>query len=392
MPIYIIDANVVKNIAQGNAAAAKALISLMGMPGNRVYIATAAFNEVVNGSFGAQYRDILNEMAINTPPTTSMEKRVDALGRNVNTTVDPKGKRPGPMPEYGGKRDPATRLKSRPADAFVAAETKALNGKLWTQDLQFARQAQQQGVTIAPQSQIPSVSGPENPALARELLGFRKGAKYWKPSINIKATGITILRGLGVAVVFGIIGSWLEERKIRTDVEEALEELQPRIDEAVRNLDRLEVGKFQLRLDKGEKVYANVEFSILVSEMGGVLQMGKTHGNPKYSDVYEESGWATARLSDVKVSSKDVSMEKMQIIYGGSILAGRFITVTRSYNISIYSEGELEEFWDLSDQFFKSKRSWMNNPTSANARMVADVKAEIISRFGKEVWFLDDAL
>jgi len=389
MAVIIIDANVIRNIAQGNAALAEALIELMAVPGNRVYIATAAFDEVVKGSaHGHQYRAILDEMGIHTPPPTSMRDRVNVLNRNIHQIPQPAQGVPGPMPEYGGRRDPVTRLKTRPADVFVAAEARALNAELWTQDTQFARQAAQQGVKISPQSNIPSVGGVEDPSVARKLLGFRDGAKVWKPRINIKVRGIAILRGLGVAVIFAIIGGWLEERMINADTKEGLEDLEPQINEAVRNLDQAEVARLQLRLEQGEKVYANVEIRVLITEAGEFLfPQAKWGVNPKYLDTYEKNGFVTVRLADVKIGSKDIRTQK-EASYSAPNFGARVITMVESYQIAVYSEDEMEEFRDLSEAYFKAKRHYEMNPSAAKVQQVNKLREEIVNRFGSDVWIL----
>jgi hypothetical protein len=180
MSDIIIDANLIRNIAQGNQAAAAALTKMLDS-GRKVYIARAAYNEVVGTQWALaeQYGKLLKELGIEIAPTptgstpdakAAMKSRVNTYADNALQQAKPSKGIPGPMPEYGGKRDPVSGLKTRPADAFVAAEAKALNAELWTLDQQFARQARQQGVKVAAESNIASVGGPEDVATARKLL------------------------------------------------------------------------------------------------------------------------------------------------------------------------------------------------------------------------------
>src|SRR5262245_20010014 len=69
MSDLIIDANVIRNIAQGNRAAAEALKKLLASS-RRIYIAQAAYNEVVVVS--DQYRQLLQDLGLNVSPASSV--------------------------------------------------------------------------------------------------------------------------------------------------------------------------------------------------------------------------------------------------------------------------------------------------------------------------------
>jgi predicted nucleic acid-binding protein len=177
MSDIIIDANLIRNIAQGNRAAAEAMKKLLAS-GRRVYISQAAYNEVLgtNPPLPGQYKALLNDLGIKVSPASSAPKsgmitaRGNVYADNMAQEANAAKGVPGPMPEYGGIRNPASGLKTRPADAFVAAEAKSLDAELWTLDKQFARQARQQGVKIAAESSLPSVGGAEDVSVARKLL------------------------------------------------------------------------------------------------------------------------------------------------------------------------------------------------------------------------------
>jgi len=177
MSDLIIDANVIRNIGQGNRAAAEALRRLLSS-GRKIYIAHAAYDEVV--VIFAEYRQLLKDLGLGVSPKSSapavkgkpgaITTRGNVYADNMQQVPNPKTRTPGPMKEYGGIKDAVTGEKTRPGDAFVAAEAKSLDAELWTLDRQFARQAHQQGVKIAAESAIESVAGPETVAAARELL------------------------------------------------------------------------------------------------------------------------------------------------------------------------------------------------------------------------------
>ncbi|WP_186416636.1 hypothetical protein [Bosea sp. CS1GBMeth4] len=176
MSDIIIDANTLRHIGRGNRSAAEALRKMLAS-GRKVYIATAAYNEVVHGidpPLNQQYRQLLEDLDIRVPPASRradmIKPRGDVYADNIQIAADPPRNAPGAMTEYGGRRDPVTGLKSRPGDVFVAAEAKALDAELFTLDDALARRARAQGVRIAPESSIPASPGPEDVMVARQLL------------------------------------------------------------------------------------------------------------------------------------------------------------------------------------------------------------------------------
>jgi len=176
MSDVIIDANTLRHIGRGNRAAAEALKKIIAS-GRKVYIATAAYNEVVNGidwPMNVQYRELLKDLKIGVPPASKnpgmIKARGGAYADNIVHVGDPANGVPGPMTEYGGKKDAVTGVKSRPGDAFVAAETKALNAELFTLDETLANRARAQGIKVHADSAIKGNPGAEDVAVARQLL------------------------------------------------------------------------------------------------------------------------------------------------------------------------------------------------------------------------------
>lgn len=63
---------------------------------------------------------------------------------------------------------------------------------------------------------------------------------------------------LDLTIVFSIIGGWLQSRKEKEELEDGLKKIEPEIEKSINEPKFLtEVAMYQLRLDKGEKVYAN---------------------------------------------------------------------------------------------------------------------------------------
>ena len=179
---YILDTNVMPDIARGNERAAEALKQRL-QTGQSVTISQAAYNELTempnNKALGAQYREMLNDLKIRPAPPGSMADRVRVYAENIQVTPGP-GK-PGPLDEYGRGAN-----RGKPGDAFVAAQAASTEYKLWTFDEKVQKRAPQFGIQLAPECTIKGVSGVEDPARARRLLGL--------PPIEINAQGVVTRR------------------------------------------------------------------------------------------------------------------------------------------------------------------------------------------------------
>jgi predicted nucleic acid-binding protein len=167
----LLDKNVFTNLAKGNAAVCHALTQLLGS-GEPVYIARGAYNELVRDSpvrLRMGYELLLRDLKITTAPAaaSSITDRGNFLADNI--TYEPQQNQPGRVDEYGKGKSKAT-----PADAFIAAEAKAMNARLWTLDENFAKRAKNLGVTLARECQIKATTGNnEDVGQARRLMGLR---------------------------------------------------------------------------------------------------------------------------------------------------------------------------------------------------------------------------
>jgi hypothetical protein len=169
----ILDTNILADISRGNKAVADALNRYV-KSGTPVYISSAAYEELVTRAktpqLGGQYREMLSDLRIQIAPSGAMAERVNFYADNIQHTPAP-GK-PGQIREYDRKNDP-----SKPGDAFVVAQTKALNGMLWTVDEVLIKRVKgapsQFGVKLAPEcDSIKGISGLEDPVRGRALLGL----------------------------------------------------------------------------------------------------------------------------------------------------------------------------------------------------------------------------
>jgi predicted nucleic acid-binding protein len=164
----ILDTNVLKDISRGNTAVADALTRYI-KSGTPVYISRAANGELVTRAetpqLGGHYREMLHDLKIQIAPSGGMTDRLNVIADNIQHNAAPN--RPGPMKEYDRTNDP-----TKPGDAFVAAQAKAINARLWTRDRDMIKRAPQIGVKLAPECSIRGISGPENPVGGRQLLGL----------------------------------------------------------------------------------------------------------------------------------------------------------------------------------------------------------------------------
>ena len=165
----ILDTNVLKDVSRGNQRVSDALTRYL-KAGTPVYISKASYEELVTradtAQMGGQYREMLSDLRINVAASGAMADRINVIADNIELVPAPN--KPGQMREYDRKNDP-----TKPGDAFVAAQAKAINAKLWTLDEKFAKRAAQFGVPLADEvGKIKGISGPENPDAARKMLGL----------------------------------------------------------------------------------------------------------------------------------------------------------------------------------------------------------------------------
>jgi predicted nucleic acid-binding protein len=164
----ILDTNVIADVARGNQRVADSLTRYL-KAGTPVYISRAAYDELVTRAktpqVSGQYREILGDLGIRVADSGAMADRINLIADNIELKPAPNA--PGQIREYDRKNDP-----TKPGDAFVAAQAKAINAKLWTLDTDLAKRAPQFGVQLAPECNIPGKSGIENPDAARQMLGL----------------------------------------------------------------------------------------------------------------------------------------------------------------------------------------------------------------------------
>jgi len=163
----LLDKNVVTSISRHNMPAAQALTRYLES-GTPVYISRAAYDELVTRAQtlkqGGEYEWLLRDARISIAPSGSMADRVDVYADNIQHQPGPNQPR---LKEYSRREDT-----SKPGDVFVVAQAKAINARLWTFDTKVINAAPVRGVPLAAECSIGDLSGVEDVAVARRLLGL----------------------------------------------------------------------------------------------------------------------------------------------------------------------------------------------------------------------------
>jgi hypothetical protein len=401
----IIDANVFTQIAKGNIQAAEALLRMIRNAGSRpIYVSRTAYNELVLGSptqtLRDGYRAIIDDLDLDIAPEAARADRVDLYRDNIQ--YEPGPNQPGRIHQYGKGA-----AKERPGDMFVAAEAKSLKTELWTLDAPFAKRAANQGVIIARESAIPYVVGVENIGLARRLLKLRVRISLKLPNLaNLRIklssikTGIRsavrpqVLRGLGVAVletaIFAVVGALLDRWQEKKYIREGLELVNDYINGKLPDF-APEIGKLQLRLEEGEKVYLNyhIEIHIKCTASG--------HKWPAYPDKYRDlqimqgrdsaSVWL-ADFTGMEISTKykeSHSTEELGILG----VRGTIEHFIGSAEVAVFTPEELAAFNEVTGQYLELKRKLGTDPgNSVWIEEAAALQQQLVEAFGEDLWFL----
>jgi hypothetical protein len=144
-----------------------------------------------------------------------------------------------------------------------------------------------------------------------------------------------------------------------------------------------------LKTDKGEKVYANA-----------VVQVAMV----KYSGGVGQASWVEPQvvLADLFVSTKPMERDRRfkaqhTTADDDDIGTNRALSypytfqevneMTRSYEVWVYSDQELENFRALSAAYMKANRLAKMNPADRTfAEAVTDSKDQIIHTYGPDAW------
>jgi len=304
----------------------------------------------------------------------------------------------GPIDEYGSGIHA-----ERPGDAFVAAETKSMKGRLWTFDGRTRRRAANLGVDIAPEStSIASIEGgagkadvnrarrllelPPEPArvetpttearlnaasrpTAAKRTGMRLIARVnGRAIVSFGATALTFAAAIGLH----FLQRWMMERALRDKVKEALKAAQGKIELAVIAL-APEVAKRQLKWYGWETVFARVHLEVHNVEKS--LGPGKA----KYQDV-------EVNLVGVSLGSEDYNREWTYKVRGGEADARIY-----SFEVAVYTKEEIAAFKKLSEQRHWNEMRLAKNPADGILKKRREfIRQDIIQGFGREILTMEE--
>jgi hypothetical protein len=214
--------------------------------------------------------------------------------------------------------------------------------------------------------------------------------RSWLPKINIKARSVRMVAGIkaagpiliefSITILLSLLQAWLERKMMRQKIEEGLKELEPKIND---QLDKLKpnIAKLQLRLDKGEKVFANVTIEV------HYIPMSLGPGRASYTEP-------KVRLADIQIGSKAVNAERS---FERTENEGNFPRVrrqidqsTHAFEVQVLSDEELELFRDLAAEYLSYKRKLAIAPTNqVFIEEARRLRTMILQTYGEDVWFLE---
>jgi predicted nucleic acid-binding protein len=400
-PKIVIDANLLKNISQGNVDAAEALLRYR-RAGAEIYISRPAYEELVTRAptprFRAQYRTMLKELDIKIAPASAMKARVDLYADNIQT--EPKASKGiGRFTEYGGKGN------TEPGDVFVAGEAKSLNAQIFTLDETMVKRAKQFGVQLAPEStNIKAVRGPEDPTRGLDLLGIEEAEITITPmEINVSARAATavgleaggmreaastaaeVALTLGIQIGLFLIDYYMTKAIYNDIIKDGLKAAGKQAADRINKQLKQSIADLQLKLDDGEKVYANIVIQVHWIK----YTLGAGRGDYIKPDV---------RLKDVNITSRNIKSERHfsddPYEDDGSGNWRRYKREIdesiQSIEVAVYTKDEIEQFQDVEVEYLDYKRRLGMDP--ANVKLIEeerDLRQQIVKAYGPKVWFLD---
>jgi hypothetical protein len=216
------------------------------------------------------------------------------------------------------------------------------------------------------------------------------GGRGIVPRIDIKTRAVRIVGGaapkirgvggsvltIGIDIVLTVIRVWLDRKRIEKEIEEGLAKLQAELDVKLADL-KPEIAKWQLKLDKGEKAFANVTIE--------VHHLKYSVGIPGRGSYVKPE----VRLTDVVFTTKVVDLERTferELHEEGRTPKRKIDQYTRSFEVEVFSQEEVELFRNLSGEYLAYKRKLRMDPTNQvfieEARRLRD---QIVQAFGAAV-------
>jgi hypothetical protein len=194
-----------------------------------------------------------------------------------------------------------------------------------------------------------------------------------------------IVRGLGIGLILGAIGSYLQAKADRDQIENDLRRIENDVRSFILKKSTTSlIAKSQLAAEKDQRVFIYYEIEI----HHGMPRFGKY----RYPDGVTISAWLAPTGIDVLVLS-DLQKRIRSGVTREGYNPEKNPTI-ESYpqfaEVSVYTTDEMNAFHELSELYFSlDRRSKFAFQDYELAEQLEEVKTEIVRRFGKDIWFLD---
>ena len=185
---------------------------------------------------------------------------------------------------------------------------------------------------------------------------------------------------IGIMVILTALEIWMTRRMEKRIGEKGLKDLEPKIADRLEKL-KPDIAKLQLKLDPGEKVFAN----IVVQIHSIPYTLGAGRGRYVKPDV---------RLADVNITTSNVTRDRhfeLTLSEGNTPGVTRLVDeYTYSVEVDVYTQEQLDLFNDWSTEYLMYNRKRMMDPTNlVYITETRRLREQIVRVFGTDVSYLN---
>jgi hypothetical protein len=221
----------------------------------------------------------------------------------------------------------------------------------------------------------------------------------WRPRINISARKVGFGGGfkavaatfgefaltVGLAIASDLLKGWMIKNAVENKYKDRWKAVGPMIDAKIEAL-KPDIAKLQLKLDKGEKVFANTVVKVIWEKHS-------------ISSHFQTTKWEEPDifLADIDLTTRSVERERSyeaEVNYGTdrypNMISSKIDEFTRGFEVQVYSDQELEEFRVLSADYLERNRKLDYDPSNPKLRdEVRTLREQIVHTYGSDVWYLE---